>query len=452
MLFPVKRVAVIGAGPSGLALAKALLAEQCFDTVQLFERQSQTGGVWNYNAETRPTTFIPSVDPYKTEPPVVKHGKQVYYGAMYKDLETNIPKEVMMYNKTPFGEALQTFPTRDNVLKYVQAYGEPVSSVVKLNADVTAVQKVGRVWTVTYTKDSQEYTQTFDAVVICTGHYDLPYIPEVLGIEQWAARYPNSISHSKYYNDPADFAGQTVLVIGNSASGLDVSMQIADHAKKVYRSVVAESKMPFVQDQRVTDVPIVRRYDSDSHVIELADGTRLDKVDKIVYCTGYLYSFPYLKTYMDPSHPQSLITKGDRLNAFYKQLFYAPDPTLALIVMTKFTVPFPLAETQGAVVARVFSGRLALPSSAEMLASVADEEATKGTGGSFHYLQFPADVNYIRELQAWMTKSTSPNSAADPGVKVEGFEPEVWDDIKYEKRKGATKLKQERLKYKLSKL
>lgn len=42
----ISSVAVIGAGPSGLAAAKALLGENSFAKVKIFERRDQAGGVW----------------------------------------------------------------------------------------------------------------------------------------------------------------------------------------------------------------------------------------------------------------------------------------------------------------------------------------------------------------------------------------------------------------------
>jgi cation diffusion facilitator CzcD-associated flavoprotein CzcO len=41
-----QRVAVIGAGPSGLAAVRALRDENAFDTIRLFERRDRVGGIW----------------------------------------------------------------------------------------------------------------------------------------------------------------------------------------------------------------------------------------------------------------------------------------------------------------------------------------------------------------------------------------------------------------------
>lgn len=43
---PVKRVAVIGAGPSGAIAVDALVRENAFDEIKVFERREGPGGCW----------------------------------------------------------------------------------------------------------------------------------------------------------------------------------------------------------------------------------------------------------------------------------------------------------------------------------------------------------------------------------------------------------------------
>jgi cation diffusion facilitator CzcD-associated flavoprotein CzcO len=43
---PVKRVAVIGAGPSGAIAVDALAREKAFDVIKVFERREGPGGCW----------------------------------------------------------------------------------------------------------------------------------------------------------------------------------------------------------------------------------------------------------------------------------------------------------------------------------------------------------------------------------------------------------------------
>jgi cation diffusion facilitator CzcD-associated flavoprotein CzcO len=42
----VRRVAVIGAGPAGAIATDALVKEQAFDEIRVFERKGQIGGTW----------------------------------------------------------------------------------------------------------------------------------------------------------------------------------------------------------------------------------------------------------------------------------------------------------------------------------------------------------------------------------------------------------------------
>lgn len=45
-LKPAKRVAVIGAGPSGAITVDALVKERVFDVIKVFERREGPGGCW----------------------------------------------------------------------------------------------------------------------------------------------------------------------------------------------------------------------------------------------------------------------------------------------------------------------------------------------------------------------------------------------------------------------
>lgn len=43
---PIKRVAIIGAGPAGAIAVDALAQEQAFDVIRIFERREKAGGCW----------------------------------------------------------------------------------------------------------------------------------------------------------------------------------------------------------------------------------------------------------------------------------------------------------------------------------------------------------------------------------------------------------------------
>lgn len=46
---PVRRVAVIGAGPAGAIAIDALAQEKAFDIIRVFERRERAGGCWYVN-------------------------------------------------------------------------------------------------------------------------------------------------------------------------------------------------------------------------------------------------------------------------------------------------------------------------------------------------------------------------------------------------------------------
>lgn len=44
---PIKRVAVIGAGPAGAIAVEALAREEAFEQIRCFERREAPGGCWS---------------------------------------------------------------------------------------------------------------------------------------------------------------------------------------------------------------------------------------------------------------------------------------------------------------------------------------------------------------------------------------------------------------------
>lgn len=86
-------------------------------------------------------------------------------------------------------------------------------------------------WTVTY-KDLEskvETTKTFDAVVLCNGHYTVGHIPHIPGIES----FHGGCIHSHQYRMPEVYAGKKVCILGASWSGIDIAMEVSQYADKV---------------------------------------------------------------------------------------------------------------------------------------------------------------------------------------------------------------------------
>ncbi|KAJ9298679.1 hypothetical protein DTO271G3_3646 [Paecilomyces variotii] len=438
----IRNIAIIGAGPAGLAAAKYLLAEKSFDKIDVFEQRSTPGGTWNYSPGTDKigaTTPVPQLDPRQpVEEPIWhqkrngKEGKEAtFISPLYERLETNIPKDLMQFSDKPFPADSQLFPTHRTVTEYLNEYADDIRELIHFETQVLDVTTgPGNSWILTRKElqNGRVETDPYDAVVVASGHYNVPYVPAIEGIEEWNLAYPGVISHSKFYDSPEAFKGKKVIVVGNSASGIDIGTQIASVCKgPLLASSRSESYLsPGPAADRIEYPEIVEFLSPSAHerAVRFKDGRIESEIDAILFCTGYLYSFPFLSSLQPP-----VIQDGSRTLNIYQQLFYIENPTLVFPILPQKVIPFPLSENQAAVFSRVFSGRLTLPSKAEMKAWEESVVAEKGDGKAFHVLPFPKDAEYLNFLYDWARKARTESELGNEGKGKLGTrwgEKEMW--------------------------
>ncbi|KAK3046842.1 hypothetical protein LTS18_013273, partial [Coniosporium uncinatum] len=406
--FKAKSIAIIGAGPSGLAAARYLLAEKAFGKIVIFEQGNHVGGLWKYTPEddNDGTFSVPSTDPnVKLQRPLWRpsagvngtsgsssenssihegsvsptsdgRGKEpVFLSPIYDRLETNIPRSLMRFSDHAFRDDTQLFPKHGTVQNYLETYADPVRHLIRFETQVTNVElnegtdtDNGDSWTMR-TQDvasGSEQNEDFDAVIVASGHFITPYVPDIPGIREWHDARPGSITHSKWYRIPDPFANQKVIVVGNFASGLDISGQIATvSATPLLLSQKGESKMGGgASNSTIETVPVITELIPSTRSVRFSNGRIEHDVDSIVFCTGYLYTAPFLT---NPSITPPLVHReGTRMQNIYQHLFYTPHPTLAMMTLPQKIIPFPVAEAQASVLARVYAGRLPLPPPSEM--------------------------------------------------------------------------------------
>ncbi|KAL2220253.1 hypothetical protein M432DRAFT_561066 [Thermoascus aurantiacus ATCC 26904] len=419
-LSKVRSIAIIGAGPAGLAAAKYLLAEKCFEKIDIFEQRSKVGGLWNYSPASDKSgiaTPIPQLSPHQPVDEPIWHstGKAeapraaTFLSPIYQGLETNIPKDLMRYSDKPFPSNSQLFPRFDTVTKYLEEYAEDISHLIRFEnqiLDVRPENASSSTWSVTRRdlKTGLKETVSYDAVVVANGHYNVPYVPAIEGIEVWSKAYPGAISHSKFYDSPEPFRGKKVIVVGNSASGIDIGAQISEVCEgPLLCSSRSESYLsPGPATDSVECPEIVEFLSPSTHErgVRFADGRIEENIDAILFCTGYLYSYPFLSS-LDPP----VVQDGTRTLNVYQHIFYIDRPTIVFPALAQKVIPFPISENQAAVFARVWSGRLSLPSKAEMRAWEDSMVAEKGAGKAFHVLPFPRDADYLNFLYDWAAKA-----------------------------------------------
>ncbi|KAI9020809.1 hypothetical protein CLU79DRAFT_755661 [Phycomyces nitens] len=410
----ITRVAVIGAGPGGLAAAKALRDENAFENITVFERNNQVGGTWVYSPKVNPSLAIPSVNALEVDPPGHQTNDHAQGSAIYAHLNTNLPTPVMAFRDFPFSKDTPLFPSHEHVLKYLEAFADEnkLKPMIRFNTNVVQAEYLQeqKVWRLSLSEQSQEsslrkeYTEYFDALVVANGHYAVPHIPDIQGLKELTNKHANNgimIQHSRNYREPTEFKDKTILVIGSGPSALDIVRESSATAKKVYHAVRTENKLSAraLENQapnchRVTPP---RRFisETDGHPkVECIDGKVLDDVEVVVFATGYLYSFPFL-----PFEKDNLIVDGQKVLHLYRFLFYIPNPTLAFIGLPIKVAPLPLSQSQAAVVARVWSGKVRLPSEAQMRQD--DRERQESNNRKDIVLSQEEELSYVDQLGAW---------------------------------------------------
>jgi len=407
--FSVKRIGIIGAGPSGLAVAKYLLAENAFDKIDIFEQQSEVGGVWFYTPDVVGQIPVPQTTPHvPPESPIWPEGAAapLFSNAMYDHLNTNIPKHLMQFSDLDFPSESLLFPKREDVQNYLVQYSQDIRHIIKFSTQVEEISLTEgdspRHWELNskFTITNETRKDQYDAIVVATGHYSVPIIPSVLGIEDFNSTYPSIITHSKVYRSPVAFKDKKVVVVGNAASGLDIGKQISTVSKRPLLNSVTTPSAPGEQNDK-EEVPPIAEFLPAERAVRFEDGRVEADIDAVVYCTGYMYSYPFLES-LDPA----FITSGRRVIGLYRQLFSIDHPTLAFTALPKQIIPFPLSESQGAAIAKVWTNKLALPEREEMVSAEKQQLEEQGDGNNFHVLGYPKDAEYINGLHEWVSGSS----------------------------------------------
>ncbi len=396
-----KRVAIVGAGACGLTAAKCLLEET--HDITVFEQSAELGGLWNYHEE------------------LADGG-----GPAYRSLRTNTSKQIMAFSDFPFPDQLPDFPPRTDILQYLNDYANHfgLRERIRLNTTVvTVVPTAGGQWEVSYRFANGVTKEIFDAVVICSGLYRHPAIPQIPGSEF----YQGTALHSVRYRGPDGYEGKDIVVVGVGSSGADIAVELSKVARQVMISTTRGAWfIPHYINNRPYDHQLTRlsalipyrvrmvlfrrlilrayrqmsindpsdswgfpvsefdvwraRLTPDSEILSrIMSGaivarpkiTQLQRnhvvfadgnrahADALVYCTGYTVTFPFLD--------DSIIQPAGDTVDLYKHVFHPNFSNLAFIGYCIVGGPLlPVAELQARWVGRVFAGAGRLPSSMQM--------------------------------------------------------------------------------------
>ncbi|WP_199921381.1 flavin-containing monooxygenase [Streptomyces bicolor] len=189
---------VIGAGPAGLAVARAL-AERDLPYTHI-ERHTGPGGLWDIDNPGSP---------------------------MYESAHFISSRTLSGFGGYPMPDHFADYPPHRQILSYLTSFAEAygLRDRIEFGTEVRSVEKnPDGTWTVTR---ADGRASTHRQVVVCTGaqwHPNLPVLP---------GDFTGEVRHTVTYRSSAELRGKRVLVVGAGNSGLDIACDAArsaDHA------------------------------------------------------------------------------------------------------------------------------------------------------------------------------------------------------------------------------
>ncbi|MEQ8847122.1 NAD(P)-binding domain-containing protein [Botrimarina sp.] len=200
-----ERVAVIGAGTSGLAMVRRLreggLAVDCL------ERERDLGGNWNIALRT---------------------------SRVFESTHLISSKRLTEYLDHPMPDHWPEYPSHRLVLEYLRGYADRfgLEEAIEYGAGVRRVQpldasRAASGWLVELESGER---RRYGSLVIANGHNWDPSFPAWSGRAGAESPFTGIEMHSGEYKSPECLRGQRVLVVGGGNSGCDIAVEAAQHA------------------------------------------------------------------------------------------------------------------------------------------------------------------------------------------------------------------------------
>ena len=132
----------------------------------------------------------------------------------------------------PFPGRPDTYPTKDPVADYLQAYAAAFNLPVRLNARVTHLSKTAEGFEIGIQADVLRARQ----VVAAAGPFQTPFIPPA------AQRLDGAVTqlHSADYRNPQALPAGPVLVVGGGNSGFQIAEELAAAGRRVDLSIATK--------------------------------------------------------------------------------------------------------------------------------------------------------------------------------------------------------------------
>lgn len=422
-----KRVCVIGAGPSGLAAAKNCV--QAGLPVTVFEKNDKVGGNWVFNASTG-------------------------HSSVYENTHIISSKALSEFEDFPMPADYPDYPNHRQLQAYFESYAKHfgVYQRIRFGRAVTAAERTTEgLWQITSAgPDGILQSETYDVLMVANGHHWHPKHPEYPG------KFTGTYMHSHDFKGIDDsWRGQSVLVIGAGNSACDIAVEAARLAGQVslsmrspqwfvpkfmfgkpsdvtganlnflprkakqwlmtgllrlvqgsYRNyglpvnvkpvlshhpTLNSDLLDFIRHGRITPKPAIQCFDGPW--VEFVDGSR-QRVDRVCAATGFWIRFPFFdRAFIDYQHAEKVPLLLKMMHAEYDNLYFIGlfQPTGCI---------WPLADYQALLACAEIRGRYRRP---DDMRQAIDREISRPhyrfDGGSRHATQ--VDYHAMRdELKA----------------------------------------------------
>lgn len=187
-------ILIIGASVSGLACAAALHKKGISYTI--IEKEGETASPWR------------------------RH---------YERLHLHTNKSLSNLPFKNFGDAIPRYPSRRQVVDYLEQYQKAFAIQPIFNTEAIAVKKENGYWV---TETNKGIFQS-DYVIVATGAFCKPKPVHFKGMDS----FPGKIIHSSEYKTGRDFNGKRVLVVGFGNSACEIAIDLHEQQAKPFMSV-----------------------------------------------------------------------------------------------------------------------------------------------------------------------------------------------------------------------
>ena len=432
-------VAIIGAGSSGIAAAKALHERGI--PFHCFEASDRVGGNWVF-------------------------GNKNGMSAAYRDLHINTSRDRMQFSDFPMPPSCPDFPHHTDIAAYFEAYVDAFGFRDKILFETRIVRAElcdDGSWELT---DAAGVRRGYDMLLVANGHHWDPRWPEPAfdGSDEFGGLQ----MHAHDYRDNGLLAGKDVVVLGMGNSAMDLAVEASyvagathlaarrgawivpkylfgrpvdqyatshrvpvpvaakalelmlrldagrperyglprpDHPISGAHPTVSGRILDRIAHGAITPRPNIARLGEDW--VQFADGARVH-ADVVIYCTGYRISFPFL----DPG----LVSAPDNRIELYRRVFSPQHPTLAFVgLLQPIGAIMPLAEAQGRLLADYLRGAYRLPSRGRMHADIRRDDAAmrkRYVASLRHTIQVDFD-RYLHDLRREARRGEARARSAD---------------------------------------